>query len=149
MSVEQNGLRAVDDLTLRVEPRTLTVLTGPTGAGKTTTLRLLAGLLEPDAGTVVRSPGVSIGWLCAGAPIVGLDVPPPPFPVLEVAPSVVLVDDLTYGMPRRVVPQILETICHLAESCAVVATTHRDDLARLATVHLHLEEGRACSASRQ
>lgn len=148
VSVELNGVLALDRLDLRVE-RGLTVLTGDTGAGKTTTLRVIAGLLEPGSGTVMRAPGVSIGWLCAAAPIVGLDVPPPSFPVLDATPTVVLVDDLTHGMPRRVVPQIIETVWRLAESCAVVATTHRDDLPRLATVHVHLEEGRACSGSRQ
>ncbi|MBS1251373.1 MAG: putative ABC transporter ATP-binding protein YxlF [Anaerolineales bacterium] len=47
-----NGLTAVDQLELRIEPGTLYGFIGPNGAGKTTTLRLLAGLLEPDAGDI-------------------------------------------------------------------------------------------------
>jgi multiple sugar transport system ATP-binding protein len=43
---------AVDDLNLRVADGEFVVLLGPTGAGKTTTLRLIAGLEKPDAGTV-------------------------------------------------------------------------------------------------
>ncbi len=43
---------AVEDLDLRVGNGEFLVLLGPTGAGKTTTLRIVAGLENPDAGTV-------------------------------------------------------------------------------------------------
>jgi len=43
---------AVRDLTLTVHDGEFLVLLGPTGAGKTTTLRLFAGLETPDTGTV-------------------------------------------------------------------------------------------------
>jgi multiple sugar transport system ATP-binding protein len=44
--------QAVADLSLTVADAELLVLLGPTGAGKTTTLRLVAGLERPDAGHV-------------------------------------------------------------------------------------------------
>ncbi|HEY3718698.1 MAG TPA: ABC transporter ATP-binding protein [Roseiarcus sp.] len=44
---------AVDDLSLDVENGSFVVLLGPTGAGKTTTLRLVAGLETPDRGQIV------------------------------------------------------------------------------------------------
>ena len=44
---------AVDDLSLEIEDGSFVVLLGPTGAGKTTTLRLVAGLEAPDRGKVV------------------------------------------------------------------------------------------------
>jgi multiple sugar transport system ATP-binding protein len=44
--------QAVSDLSLRVGDGELVVLLGPTGAGKTTTLRLAAGLERPDTGSV-------------------------------------------------------------------------------------------------
>ena len=43
---------AVDDLSLDIADGAFTVLLGPTGAGKTTTLRLIAGLETPDQGRV-------------------------------------------------------------------------------------------------
>ena len=43
---------AVGDLTLTVGDGDFVVLLGPTGAGKTTTLRLVAGLEQPDYGRV-------------------------------------------------------------------------------------------------
>ncbi|HCA48535.1 MAG TPA: multidrug ABC transporter ATP-binding protein [Armatimonadetes bacterium] len=43
---------AVDDLSLQAQPGEIFGLVGSDGAGKTTTLRLLCGLLKPDAGTM-------------------------------------------------------------------------------------------------
>ena len=44
--------QAVDDLTLTIANGEFLVLLGPTGAGKTTTLRLVAGLEAPDRGSI-------------------------------------------------------------------------------------------------
>ena len=44
--------RAVDDVSLTAEEGSLLVLLGPSGCGKSTTLRLIAGLEQPDEGTV-------------------------------------------------------------------------------------------------
>ena len=46
---------AVSDLSLRVEPGQFAVLLGPSGCGKSTTLRLIAGLEEPDHGEILIS----------------------------------------------------------------------------------------------
>ncbi|MEL6168728.1 MAG: ABC transporter ATP-binding protein [Pseudomonadota bacterium] len=43
---------AIDDVSLDVPDGAFVVLLGPTGAGKTTTLRLIAGLERPDAGEI-------------------------------------------------------------------------------------------------
>jgi iron(III) transport system ATP-binding protein len=46
------GFAAVRDLSLDVARGELVSLLGPSGCGKTTTLRLVAGFLEPDAGEI-------------------------------------------------------------------------------------------------
>ncbi len=47
------GVRAVDGLSFAVSAGEIFGLVGPDGAGKTTTLRMLAGVLTPDAGTAL------------------------------------------------------------------------------------------------
>jgi multiple sugar transport system ATP-binding protein len=47
------AVEAVQNLSLSVADGEFVVLLGPTGAGKTTTLRLIAGLEQPDRGSVV------------------------------------------------------------------------------------------------
>jgi len=52
LSIAFGGLKAVQDVSLVVQPGTLTALIGPNGAGKTTLFALMSGFLRPDAGTV-------------------------------------------------------------------------------------------------
>jgi len=47
------GVRAVDGLSFEVNAGEIFGLVGPDGAGKTTTLRMLAGVLAPEAGTAL------------------------------------------------------------------------------------------------
>ena len=47
-----NDHQAVAGLDLKIADGEFVVLLGPTGAGKTTTLRLVAGLEKPDSGTI-------------------------------------------------------------------------------------------------
>ena len=46
------GFRAVDDLSFTVQRGQVLGLLGPNGAGKTTALRMVTGLLRPDAGEI-------------------------------------------------------------------------------------------------
>jgi ATPase subunit of ABC transporter with duplicated ATPase domains len=51
------------DVTLVVPPRARIGLVGPNGVGKSTLLRVLAGLEPPDAGSVRLPPGMAVGYL--------------------------------------------------------------------------------------
>jgi len=46
------GVTSVDGIELAVEPGEFICLLGPSGCGKTTTLRMIAGFLEPDVGEI-------------------------------------------------------------------------------------------------
>ena len=50
---EYGGVRAVDDVSLAIEPGQFVTLLGASGSGKTTLLRVIAGFLDPDAGRVL------------------------------------------------------------------------------------------------
>jgi ABC-2 type transport system ATP-binding protein len=53
---------ALEPVELEVWDGDALALVGPDGAGKSTLLSLLAGALEPSAGTIERRKGVRIGW---------------------------------------------------------------------------------------
>ncbi len=51
--VEFDGQRILDGLNLDIHDKEFVTLLGSSGCGKTTTLRLIAGFLEPNAGQVL------------------------------------------------------------------------------------------------
>jgi len=51
------------DITMSIGGKDLIGIVGPSGAGKTTMLRLLLGTMRPSAGTVVRSPGLHLAYV--------------------------------------------------------------------------------------
>jgi ABC-2 type transport system ATP-binding protein len=52
VSRRYGAVEAVSDLSLTIETGEMFGLIGPDGAGKTTTIRMLCGLLRPDVGTI-------------------------------------------------------------------------------------------------
>ena len=52
LKVYGNRVRAVDAIELKVQHGELISLLGPSGCGKTTTLRLVAGFIQPDGGEI-------------------------------------------------------------------------------------------------
>lgn len=78
-------LRAVDDLSLTVEPGEVLGFLGPNGAGKSTTMKMITGFLLPTAGRVSvcghdvidepRAARAVLGYLPEGAPGYGEMVP--------------------------------------------------------------------------
>src|SRR3984893_12744350 len=71
VKVFAGGRPAVDGVSFSVPAGEIVVLLGPSGCGKTTTLRCVAGLEDPTAGTI------SIEGRIVSAPADGIKVPPP------------------------------------------------------------------------
>lgn len=63
VSVRYGDVVALDATTTRFESAASVALVGANGSGKSTVLQLLAGLIEPTAGTVVRAPGVQAAFI--------------------------------------------------------------------------------------
>ena len=45
--------KALKDINIAIPEKSITALIGPSGCGKTTTLRIIAGFLQPDSGEVI------------------------------------------------------------------------------------------------
>ena len=63
ISLTFGGDPVFHDLSLVVQPGDRVALVGRNGSGKSTLMKVMAGLVEPDAGAVVPAPGVSVGYM--------------------------------------------------------------------------------------
>ncbi len=50
---QYDGIRAVDNIELKIEKGDIFGFLGPNGAGKTTTIRMIMGIIEPDSGDIL------------------------------------------------------------------------------------------------
>ncbi len=55
--------RVLDGIDLDIRSGEIVTLIGPNGAGKTTLVRAILGLLKPEAGTVLRKPNLTFGYV--------------------------------------------------------------------------------------
>jgi len=92
------SVAAVADVSLAVPEGQVTTLLGPSGCGKTTLLRLVAGLMRPDAGEI-RIKGLRVN-----------DIPPQRrgtvivFQDYALFPHLNVFENVAYGLRRRRVP---------------------------------------------
>ena len=63
LTFSMGGKRILDAVDIDVRADEIVTLIGPNGAGKTTLIRLLLGLETPTGGTIVRRPGLRIGYM--------------------------------------------------------------------------------------
>lgn len=93
--VEYDGVRAVDGIDLRVRASDSVALVGRNGAGKSTTMRVLAGLVPATEGTVVvggvdaRTNATAARWHVGYCPDIGGLIPrATPWEHLQLAASI-------------------------------------------------------------
>jgi putative spermidine/putrescine transport system ATP-binding protein len=87
--------RALDGLSLHVEPGELVALLGPSGCGKTTALRILAGLDEATSGTVTVG-GRDISRVPANKRDMGMV-----FQAYSLFPHLTVLDNVAFGLKMR------------------------------------------------
>ncbi|MDH3998135.1 MAG: ATP-binding cassette domain-containing protein [Desulfuromonadales bacterium] len=68
ISLAFGGPLLLDDISLRVEPGERICLLGRNGTGKSTLLKVLAGVVKPDAGVIDRSQGLRVAQLVQDIP---------------------------------------------------------------------------------
>jgi iron(III) transport system ATP-binding protein len=116
-------LAVVDDVSLTIDHGRLVCLLGPSGCGKTTTLRLIAGFVEPSAGEI------RVGNELVSSP--AKTVPPERrkmsmiFQSYALWPHMTVAENVAYGLKLRKVDRA--TIDRKLN--AILATTHLEALA--------------------
>lgn len=63
VSMVRDRREILADVNFTVNAGDFIAITGPNGGGKTTLLRIILGLLRPTSGSVLLTPGISIGYL--------------------------------------------------------------------------------------
>lgn len=118
ISKHYDSVRALDGLSFDVEEGRFFVLFGPSAVGKTTTLRTIAGLVQPDRGKVSI-----FGTDVTNAPIAGRGVSMV-FQSFALYPHLSVYQNLAYplreeGIARREIDQRIE------ETAAILKLSHR------------------------
>ncbi len=63
VSVSFGQRRVLSEVSLNLKPGKILTLLGPNGAGKSTLVRVVLGLVAPDAGVIVRQDKLRIGYV--------------------------------------------------------------------------------------
>src|ERR1700731_1271665 len=117
------SLAVVDQVSLRIDHGQLICLLGPSGCGKTTTLRLIAGFLEPSDGEI------HVGDLVGSSK--ARTLPPEArkmsmiFQSYALWPHMTVADNVTYGLKLRK----LDRDTTAKKLAAILATTKLEALA--------------------
>ncbi len=129
-SVELKGLGkrygatvAVDNVSLRIEHGQLVCLLGPSGCGKTTTLRLIAGFMEPSAGEIVVG-GKSLSTVKRTVPPEGRNMSMI-FQSYALWPHMTVAENVAYGLRIRK----MDAATIAAKLKAILSTTRLEALA--------------------
>ncbi len=117
---ERDGARVLDHFNLDVEPGEVVALVGRSGAGKTTVLKLVNGLLRPASGEVAVSGKRTADWngiqlrRSTGYVIQEAGL----FPHLSVAENIAVVPQLERWEPERIRARVTEllTLIGLSEA---------------------------------
>lgn len=91
-----DGTRALEAVNLEIAAGETVVLLGPSGCGKTTTLRLIAGLEQPDAGGRVRFGADDVTALPIEKRNVGMV-----FQSYALFPNMTVAENIAYGLRLR------------------------------------------------
>jgi len=68
VSIQYGGPAVLDTVSFSIEPGDRACITGRNGEGKSTLLKIIAGLVHPDSGEIIRQPGLRVAYLTQDVP---------------------------------------------------------------------------------
>ena len=113
------GIRAVDNVSLKVGPREILGLIGPNGAGKTSVFDLISGFTSPDRGRVVFAGQDITRWSPDRRSRAGLGRS---FQDARIFPSMTVAENIAASLERH-----LQVRDHLAASLGMPASREQED----------------------
>ena len=146
VSVAFGGPAVLDGVSLSVEKGERSCVTGRNGEGKSTLLKVIAGLLEPDGGEVIREKGCRIAYVGQEVPVSDATLSGGQLKRRQIEeallrkPDLLLLDEPTNHLDIETIEWLERAIRRL--HAAVLFVTHdRAFLKRVATRVLDLDRG--------
>ncbi|HNX35698.1 MAG TPA: ATP-binding cassette domain-containing protein [Kiritimatiellia bacterium] len=68
VNIQYGGPAVLDNVSFSIEPGDRACITGRNGEGKSTLLKIIAGLIKPDSGEIIRQPGLRVAYLTQDVP---------------------------------------------------------------------------------
>ena len=146
VSLAFGGPQVLDNVSLSIHKGLRAALTGRNGEGKSTLMKVIAGMLEPDTGEIVRAPGLKVVYVGQGvesdAVLSGGQIRRK---ALEDAilsrPDLLLLDEPTNHLDIENIDWLEGMIRRQREMAVVIVTHDRRFLKRVATKILDLDRG--------
>ena len=153
VSLAFGGPLVLDKVSLSIGKGLRAALTGRNGEGKSTLLKVVAGLLEPDGGEIVRAPGLKLVYVSQEVPhdrsgddaFNALSGGKRRRQILEEAllsrPDLILLDEPTNHLDVEAIDWLEGMIRRSREMAVVIVTHDRRFLKRVATKIFDLDRG--------
>ncbi len=101
------GIRAVRDVSVQIQPNTISSIIGPNGAGKTTLFNLLTGIYKPDSGTITFNGKSLIGMRPDQVNAAGIART---FQSIRLFPNMTVLENVMVGMHTRLNVSLVQTL---------------------------------------
>ena len=146
VSLAFGGPQVLDKVSLSISKGLRAALTGRNGEGKSTLFKVIAGTLEPDAGEIVRAPGLTVAYVSQGVEGNGVqsggEIRRARLEEAILAkPDVLLLDEPTNHLDVEAIDWLEGMIRRQREMAVLVVTHDRRFLKRVATKIFDLDRG--------
>ena len=146
VSLAFGGPQVLDKVSLSISKGLRAALTGRNGEGKSTLFKVIAGTLEPDAGEIVRAPGLKVAYVSQGVEGDGVqsggEIRRARLEEAILAkPDVLLLDEPTNHLDVEAIDWLEGMIRRQREMAVLVVTHDRRFLKRVATKIFDLDRG--------